>query len=293
MSSSLSWRALGAGLAAASIWGGMYVVSKAVMNTVPPLTLLASRLILAIGLLAWWLPSRPRPAWSLWPRVLAVGAVGYGLSLSLQFVGTHLSTAANGALVTTATPAFVYVFARILFREPIPRQRWLALALATVGVLVVMDPRQGDWGSERFVGNVLLAAAALTWALYSVLIGRLAGRADLFWVSVLAFLGGLFLVLPLATLELYRQGGLSGPLTPGVIAGVLFVGWVSTALAMVLWNYAFARLPAGIAGLTFFAQPVVGTLLSTWFLHEPLPVTFWLGAVFIAAGLMLAVRAGP
>ena len=44
---------LSCGLAAASIWGGMYVVSKVVLNVIPPFTLLAIRLILgalALGL---------------------------------------------------------------------------------------------------------------------------------------------------------------------------------------------------------------------------------------------------
>ncbi len=283
--------ALLAGLAAASIWGAMYVVSKAVMAVVPPLTLLAARLVLGALALAPFLRRGNRPPARAWPRVLAVGAVGYGLSLSLQFVGTHWSTAANGALVTTATPAFVYLFAWALLRERIPPRRWAALTLATAGVLVVVDPRQARLDPALFWGNVLLALAALTWALYSVLVGQLARRHDLLWVSVGAFLGGLLLALPASAYELTTVG-LGGPLTGRVVAGVLFVGWGSTALAMALWNHAFARLPAGVAGLTFFAQPVVGTLLSAWFLHEPLTPGFWLGAGLIGLGVLWATREG-
>ncbi len=282
--------ALLAGLAAASIWGAMYVVSKAVMEVVPPITLLAARLVLGLSALAPGLRGRPAPPRGAWPGILAVGAVGYGLSLSLQFVGTHWSTAANGALVTTATPAFVFLFARWLLHEAIPPRRWAALALATAGVLVVVDPRQARLTPELFWGNVLLALAALTWALYSVLVGQLARQHDLLWVSVGTFAGGLLVAAPLAGLEWLRQGGLTGPVTAGVVAGVLFVGWGSTALAMALWNHAFARLPAGVAGLTFFAQPAVGTLLSAWFLHEPLTPAFWLGAGLIATGVLWATR---
>ncbi len=285
----LNRRALLAGWTAASIWGAMYVVSKAVMEVVPPLTLLSARLLLGMVALAPWAWRRPRPAARLWPRLLAVGAIGYGLSLSLQFVGTHWSTAANGALVTTATPAFVFLFARWLLHERITRQRWAALVVATLGVLAVVDPRQARLDPTLFWGNVLLALAALTWALYSVFVGQLARQADLLWVSLTTFAGGLLLSVPLSLLEMYGQG-LGGPLTGAVIAGVLFVGWGSTALAMVLWNYAFARLPAGVAGLTFFAQPLVGALLSAWFLHEALTPAFWVGAFFIGLGVYWATR---
>ncbi len=52
-------------------------------------------------------------------RVFGVGLIGYGISLGFQFVGTKLSTAANGSLVTSATPAFMLVFAWIILRERI------------------------------------------------------------------------------------------------------------------------------------------------------------------------------
>ena len=104
------------GLAAAAIWGGMYVVSKVVLNIIPPFTLITSRLVL--GALTLWLVILFRGRATLSARefwqVLGVGVVGYGISLSFQFVGTKLSTAGNGSLVTSATPTFVLLFAWII-----------------------------------------------------------------------------------------------------------------------------------------------------------------------------------
>jgi drug/metabolite transporter (DMT)-like permease len=79
-----------------------------------------------------------------------------------------------------------------------------------------------------------------------------------------------------------------GHITLGVIAGVLFLGIISTALAMYLWNSAFAILDAGIASLTFFAQPVVGTILGSWLLKEAITPLFLLGGAFIGLGLVIA-----
>jgi drug/metabolite transporter (DMT)-like permease len=72
-----------------------------------------------------------------------------------------------------------------------------------------------------------------------------------------------------------------------VIAGVLFLGIISTALAMYLWNTAFALLEAGVASLTFFAQPVVGTALGAYFLGERLTPLFLIGGVLIGLGIYL------
>jgi drug/metabolite transporter (DMT)-like permease len=69
---------------------------------------------------------------------------------------------------------------------------------------------------------------------------------------------------------------------------VLFIGIISTALAMYLWNSAFAILDAGVASLTFFAQPVVGTILGAIFLKEAITPLFILGGVLIGFGLVIS-----
>jgi drug/metabolite transporter (DMT)-like permease len=57
---------------------------------------------------------------------------------------------------------------------------------------------------------------------------------------------------------------------------------------MFLWNYAFARLPAAAASLTFFAQPLVGALLGWFFLGEQITALFVLGGVLIGAGILIS-----
>src|SRR4030095_9246423 len=80
------------GLGAASIWGGMYVVSKVVLEVIPPFTLLAIRLglgFLALVVVVWArnLRSNTRSTLSkkeFWQSLL-VGVIGYGISLGFQF----------------------------------------------------------------------------------------------------------------------------------------------------------------------------------------------------------------
>lgn len=277
-----------AGLAAASIWGGMYVVSKAVMAVIPPYLLLTSRLFLGILtlylviLLGGGMRITRQQFW----QIFWVGFVGYGVSVGLQFVGTNLSTASNGSLVTSATPAFVLVFAAILLGEKITGRRLIALLVASLGVIAVIDPRTAQLSSDLFLGNLALVGAALTWALYSVLVRKVTRNLDVLPVSLIAFAGGLPVSIPLGIWETAAQG--IGQITPGVIAGVLFIGIISTALAMYLWNSAFAILDAGVASLTFFAQPVVGTILGAIFLNEAITPLFIIGGVLIGVGLIIS-----
>jgi drug/metabolite transporter (DMT)-like permease len=276
------------GLGAASIWGGMYVVSKVVLDIIAPFSLVSLRLLLGALTLAIVLGIRgfPKITRTQFWQAVGVGFVGYSVSLSLQFLGTKLSTAANGSLVTSATPAFVLIFAWILLKEKITPLRLIALLLATLGVVAVIDPRSAQLNPDLFAGNLLLLGAALTWALYSVLVRKATQALDVLPFSLIAFLGGLPVSLPAGAWELETIG--VGEISLGVVGGVLFIGILSTALAMVLWNTAFAHVDASLASLTFFAQPVVGTLLGWLFLAEKITPLFLLGGLLIGVGLVIS-----
>ena len=281
------------GLIAASIWGGMYVVSKVVLEVIPPFSLLAMRLILGALTLGGVVALRRRAGFTRRQFLdsFLVGIVGYGISLGFQFVGTKLSTASNGALVTSATPAFVLLFAPFLLSEQTTLRGVVALAISSLGVIAVIDPRTADFSSTLFMGNLSLLGAALTWALYSVLVRKVSKSADLLISSTVMLVGGIPTSVFFGYFEFQKQG--FGEITPGILGGILFLGIISTAVAMFLWNFAFAELPATIASLTFFAQPVVGTLLGWFFLGEKITPLFLIGGLMIGAGLAISSSKKP
>jgi drug/metabolite transporter (DMT)-like permease len=174
----------------------------------------------------------------------------------------------------------------MFLKERITPRRLSALVVATIGVLFVVDPRAAQITPDLFWGNLSLIAAAITWALYSVLIRVVTRGLPVLWVSFICFIGGLPLTIPSAGIEWGLIG--IGKINVGVFLGILYLGVISTGLAMYLWNLAFARLSAGVASLTFFAQPIVGAGLGALLLDEELTPLFMLGGVMIAIGLILA-----
>jgi drug/metabolite transporter (DMT)-like permease len=278
----------------------MYVVSDVVLRVVPPFTLLGLRLLLGLlvlGALAWWL-RLPRPAAGAVLRLVGVGVVGFGISVGAQFVGTALASAVHGALITSASPACIVLFAPLLLRERLAWRQIVAVALATLGVLAIVDPTRADVDAHTAWGDAALAVAALTWGLYSVLVRKVSAEHHTLVVTLWAFVGGLVAAVPLAAVELRAPHLAFWWLPPAatqavdavLVAGILYLGVVSTAGAMWLWNRAFALVDAAVASLFFFAQPVVGTLLGVVLLGQALTPGMVLGAALIAAGLLLALR---
>ena len=106
-------------------------------------------------------------------------------------------------------------------------------------------------------------------------------------ITLFAFLGGLLLTIPAAALELPQRP--MGEITPGIALGILYLGIVSTAGAMWLWNRSFALVDASVASLFFFAQPLVGALLSVLLLKQQMTPNLWIGSVLIGSGVLLSI----
>jgi|GEM_PF-72809 drug/metabolite transporter (DMT)-like permease len=280
-----------ASLTSAAIWGGMYAISRAALMTVSALPLAAARF--ALGALALWciaaithtpLHISRRDL----PQLALIGIIGYPISVGTQFAGTALAGASLGSLITTASPVFMLIFARILWRE---RTSWLQLAgmaIALVGLYLVVGGAAIQHGS--LLGDLLLIGAAASWGLYSTLNVPLIRRYPALTVTLHATLiGGTLtaLILPVQHLlgyQLIQQ-------TPGwsTLAAVLYLGIVSTAVAFWLWTWGITYAGTAVAGSLFFAQPIIGILLGHWLFHEPLPAGFTWGGLAIATGVVLTV----
>lgn len=273
---------------AAAIWGGVYVVSKVVLEVIPPFTLLMLRFGIALLVLGAFVVARkeyiPKKEY---PLLMAIAFVGVTISIAAQFLGTKLSTAHMGALITSASPAFIAIFAVWLLKERIYWQQTAGILLATLGVLIVIGvPSEADTATSM-IGNIILLVAALSWGLYTVLSKKATQRYSSLAVTTYAAWFGLIFSSPLLFWEL-SVTDVSWAWSWQTWLGVLYIGIISTAGAFYLWNKGFEMMHAGSGAGFFFVQPIVGAFLGWLLLGEHLGVGFFIGACFIFLGVMLS-----
>lgn len=277
-------RGLLAGLLAASIWGGMYVVSKVVLEVIPPITLVALRMGVAFVCMVLWLRLLGRD-WrlprKLWAPVTAMGLIGYALSITAQFIGTGLAGAALGSLITTASPLVTVALAALFRIEKVSARAWIGLGIALGGVWVLSGS-----ANANLAGVLWLIVAAVTWGILGLIGAQTVRQHDPALVSAWASLVGGVALLALVPGELARAP--IGEINLGTVAGVLYLGVVSTAVAFTFWVYAVAKAGSVLSGIAFFAQPVVGGLLGWALLGEPLGLSFFLGAALLFIGALVA-----
>ncbi|WP_010630670.1 DMT family transporter [Sporolactobacillus vineae] len=276
---------------AAGIWGGMYVVSKYVLQFVSPLALVWIRYLLGAGvlfliLLFQWLRTGRRQHLSCrsWLMLLWIGFIGYFVSIVCQFIGTKWSDAHTGSIITSATPAFVVIFARLVLKEKITWRRLVALLTATAGVVITIGipNRIGQY----FLGCLILVAAAVTWALLSVFVRMASAQLPSLTITAYAMLFALLFTTPFMVRD-WNAGSVHLNSAP-VIIGILYLGIVSTAGAFFLWNKGLSLIDASVGSLFLFFQPLVGTFLGWLPLGEKLSPGFVFGGALILAGVALA-----
>jgi len=192
-----------------------------------------------------------------------------------------------GSVITSATPAFMVIFAKIILNETITARKAISLVLATVGVLCIVGI--GDAARDFRLGGLILVLAALSWALMSVLIKKIPPGASLIVVTAYAILVATIAMTPLALSQMKAEH-LQVLSQPMVWGGVLYMGTISTAGAFYFWNKGLQLVEAGSGSLYFFFQPLVGTLLGWLFLGEQVGWSFWLGSALIFAGVLLVIR---
>ncbi len=282
------WRGVVALVLATAIWGGVYVVSRVVLREIPPVPLVEIRLGLTIlALLPFYRPLALRPTLGDYAVALVSGTLGFALSLVAQFYGTFWSSAHVASLVTSSSPAFIALLALPVLGERLRGAQIWAIALALGGAVVVMAPGAGGGATPR--GVLMLVLAAVTWAVYTVLNRRLGRRQGLWFITVTTTSFGFLALIPASGAILSLPWSHYGV---GLYLGIAYIGFVSTAIAMYLWNYGFTQMPAATASLFLFVQPIVGTVLGVLALGERLSPWLWPGALLIMAGVVLALRNG-
>ena len=280
-------------LAAAALWGGLYVVSKWGFDAVPPLTLAFLRVTVgATALLVVVRLTYPRREFSRWDLFgFAALGVAVAVSLATQFLGTALTTASQGSLITVLTPIFTILLGVTLLGERLSRRLLVGILLATAGTVVVLtgqyDP--SEFTAAATTGVAMLLVASATWALYTVwgkpLIDRYSALETATYstvaaVPILAALVPLEVAMTDATLRAIEP-------TPELIAAVCYLGLLGTAAAWYLWYKGMEYVDASVISAFFFVQPVVGAVFGATLLGEPLGVRFVLGGAIMAAGVYL------
>jgi drug/metabolite transporter (DMT)-like permease len=278
--------------ATAFFFGGAMVAGKVAVAEVPPFTVAASRFAIAAVLLfglrlAW--PTLDRGSARLRIGDLPIVA-GLALSASagyniLFLNGLRLAPATDASMIIPGiAPLVSTVLAAIVLRDRPTRTALVGLAVAAVGVLLVVDP-SGAIDRERLIGDALFVGCAFLFGSY-FLISRVAGaRFSPISISLYGATGAALMLAPLAVAEGGPAILLEASPQTWLAIGQLSV--LATVAAFVLLNEGLRRLGVSRSAAFALMIPVFGMLQAVLVLGERVAGTAVIGAVVVLAGIWL------
>ena len=278
-------------IGATALWAFATVISKKLLGTVPPITLLVVQLVPSVTLL-WIVAAAARHAslrsGALVPVAL-LGCLNPGMSYTLSLLGLARTTASVATLLWAAEPALIVGMAWLILRERLTAGRVTATAVAACGVVMVSGvAASGGVATGDLYGDALILGGVLCCALYTVLARKVTVAIDPLFTVTLQQTVGLIWALVLWPLEWHQRG--SAPLsalTSAEILGAAVSGVMYYGAAFWLYLKGLACVPASVAAGFLNLIPVFGVATAFVFLGERLSATQWAGAVTIILAVLV------
>jgi drug/metabolite transporter (DMT)-like permease len=195
----------------------------------------------------------------------------------------------RAAIIGYTMPLWASLLSVFVLRARLTLRQVLALTFGMAALVLLIGQDLAVVGAAP-LGALLMAGAALSWAIGTVLIKKFAwgGMPVMALTGWQQLIGGLPIVLGWWLLEpLPDLAGLSLPAALG-LAYAVFV-------AMIFCHTAYFKLvsllPAHVAAISVLAVPVVGVVSSAWLLGEPVGPAEMAALLLVVGGLSLLIRA--
>lgn len=280
------------------VWGTTFVSTKVLLVSLSPLWILLLRF--AIGFIVLC---------ALRPRILrlderkhellfaAAGATGIAAYYLLENVALVFTTATAVGVIVAASPLFTAIISALLGDRSSLNARFFAGFLLAMGGLVVVgigaesDGMVAPLGEASLLGDLLALLAALVWAVYSVLVQKIASLGyETISSTKRTFLWGLVFIIPISVLFNGSLVSLEVLLRWDNVLNLLFLGVVASAACFVTWGLSVKHLGPTISTTYIYLVPAITATASILLLGEPLNVLIALGVLMTIAGLLLSQR---
>lgn len=284
---------IGLAILATLIWSGNFIIARGVINDIPPVTLsffrwLSATLILLPFAWKYFISEKAVIRNNFWFFFLAA-VTGVSMFNTFVYIAGHYSTAINMALLgTCSSPIISVILARIFLKEKITMLRVTGIIVCISGILLLLS--KGSFQNLvnfRFTkGDWWIMAAALTFAIYNVMVKKRPKEMHPVNFLFVIFLLGAIILLPFYLYELNKQGGIAINFSNSF--SILYLGIGASVICFLIWNKAIAALGAGRTALFGNLIPVFSSIEAVILLHEKITTIHIISFILVVTGLVIA-----
>lgn len=275
------------------IWSGNFIVARAVIKDIQPVTLSFYRWLIATIVIF------PFAATYFFKEIalvkkhalffLATAATGISMFNTFVYIGGHYSEAINLALIgTTSSPIISVILARIFLKEKISPFRIAGMIICIIGILLLLSKgsfekllafsfSKGDWW---------VLAAAFSFSVYNTLVKKKPASMHPVNFLFVVFLTGTLVLLPFYIYEWKTEGSFA--LTFTSISVLLYLGIFASVICFLIWNISISKLGSGRTALFGNLIPVFSSIEAVLILGEKISWLQVASFAIVITGLIIA-----
>jgi drug/metabolite transporter (DMT)-like permease len=270
------------------IWSTTFVSTKILLNRLGPVEIMFLRYVIAYITL---LIAHPR-----FHRIksvheellfLCAGVLGGTAYFLAENNALKLSLASNVSLLVATAPILTAVAAHFLLKgEKLNGSFGIGFVFAFIGSFFVIF--NGHFVLKlNPMGDFLAVCAALSWALYSVLIKRIGDRYPSIYITRKVFFYSALTTIPILFLS-GEKFELSALWRPDVLWNLLFLGILASSVCYLLWSKIIWKLGVIKTNSFIYFIPLLTMVCSNLVLSEPITPFAVAGGVLIVGGVYIS-----
>ncbi|MDE2063597.1 MAG: EamA family transporter [Bradyrhizobium sp.] len=269
----------------ATLWGGSYTFIKLGVATIPPVTLIAGRTLIAgvllLVIMAWRGVRMPKDA-ATWRRFLFQACLNSVIPWTLIAWAERSVDAGLATILNSTSPIFTFFLTLALARQDAPTLRkLLGVVAGMAGICLIIGVQALHGLGEQLLAQIAIVTATICYAGGAVFSRGFKGL-DPMAPAAGSLLCGAAVLLPVSVIAERPW-----TLMPSVISVLALLGLAifSTAIAFVIYFRLIQTLGSeGTTALAYLRVPI-GVAFGVLLLGERLSPTAWVGLAGVVIGV--------
>lgn len=271
----------------AFVWGITFVSTKVLLTELSAVEILFYRFIL--GYAALWVAYPHKYKFCGIKNELlfmAAGICGTTVYQYMENTALTFTQASNVSIIVSAAPLFTVIAARLIFKEKTNRGFIIGFVLAMLGIMLI-NYNGSVLLKLNPTGDLLAFFAAVLWAVYTTLV-RIINQKNynILEATRHIFFYGIIFIIPLMIFDGFRVSSLHTLANYNILANILFLGVIASAICFATWNTAVKRLGSVKASVYIYLIPVITLIFSITILGEKAGFVGIAGMLLVLLGLV-------
>ncbi len=269
----------------ATLWGASYTFIKIGVETIPPITFIAARTLIAGGLLlaiikmrGLSLPSDP----AIWKRFLIQAGINSVIPFTLIAWAELTVDAGLATILNSTTPIFTFLLTVLITRhEAVTTRKLFGVVAGVIGISLIIGLEAFNGLGKGLVSQLAIVVATISYACAAIF-GRGFKGLDPMMPAAGSLICGAVLLIPVSLVV--DQPWTIAPSAYSILA-LLGLSIFSTAIAFVIYFRLIHTLGSVSTTSQAYLRVPIGVGIGVVFLGESLTSTAWLGLLCVIAGV--------